>query len=87
MKTNKKRISFDLNNLEQTALVGKAVILPLSKPVLAVIFLYYLVGNWNSWFNAMEASGTVIPIPVHGKYVKEAYIKELKILFDSVGRS
>ena len=29
------------------------VILPLSKPVLAVIFLYYLVGNWNSWFNAM----------------------------------
>ncbi|AIQ73221.1 MULTISPECIES: carbohydrate ABC transporter permease [Paenibacillus] len=29
------------------------VILPLSKATLAVIFLYYLVGNWNSWFNAM----------------------------------
>lgn len=29
------------------------VILPLSKAVLAVIFMYYLVSNWNSWFNAM----------------------------------
>jgi len=29
-------------------------------------------------------SGTVIPIPVHGKYVKEAYIKELKDLFDEI---
>ncbi|GIP16667.1 sugar ABC transporter permease [Paenibacillus montaniterrae] len=29
------------------------IILPLSKATLAVIFLYYLVGNWNSWFNAM----------------------------------
>ncbi len=26
-------------------------------------------------------SGTVIPIPMHGKYVQEAYIKELKDLF------
>ncbi|MBB3108835.1 putative aldouronate transport system permease protein [Paenibacillus phyllosphaerae] len=29
------------------------VVIPLSKATLAVIFLYYLVGNWNSWFNAM----------------------------------
>ena len=29
-------------------------------------------------------SGTVIPIPVHGKYVQEAYIKELKELFAEV---
>ena len=27
-------------------------------------------------------SGTVIPIPIHGKYIKEAYVKELKKLFD-----
>lgn len=27
------------------------------------------------------ASGTVIPIPMHGKHVQEAYIKELKDLF------
>lgn len=29
-------------------------------------------------------SGTVIPIPMHGKYVQEAYIKELKDLFSEV---
>ncbi len=31
----------------------KDVVLPLSKPVLAVILLYYVVGHWNAWFNAM----------------------------------
>ena len=30
-----------------------AVLLPLSKPVIAVITLYYSVGHWNSYFNAM----------------------------------
>ena len=29
------------------------VAMPLVKPVLAVILLYYTVGHWNSWFNAM----------------------------------
>ena len=29
-------------------------------------------------------SGTVIPIPMHGKTVGEAYIKELKKLFDLI---
>lgn len=29
-------------------------------------------------------SGTVIPIPRHGKNVEEAYIKQLKDLFDSI---
>lgn len=29
------------------------VILPLAKPTLMVILLYYAVGHWNSWFNAM----------------------------------
>ncbi len=28
--------------------------------------------------------GTVIPIPMHGKYVQEAYIKELKDLFAEI---
>ena len=27
------------------------------------------------------ASGTVIPIPIHGKYIQEAYVNELKDLF------
>ncbi len=29
------------------------VVLPLSKPILAVITLYYAVGHWNAFFNAM----------------------------------
>lgn len=29
------------------------IILPLIKPVLAVMVLFYAVGHWNSWFNAM----------------------------------
>lgn len=30
------------------------------------------------------ASGTVIPIPRHGNTVKEAYIKQIKTLFDEI---
>ncbi len=30
-----------------------SVILPLSKPIVAVLALYYAVGQWNSYFNAM----------------------------------
>lgn len=29
------------------------IILPLSVPVIAVMILFYGVGHWNSWFNAM----------------------------------
>lgn len=29
------------------------VIMPLAKPTLMVILMYYAVGHWNSWFNAM----------------------------------
>lgn len=29
------------------------IILPLSMPVVAVMILYYGVGHWNAWFNAM----------------------------------
>lgn len=29
------------------------ILLPLSKPIIAVITLYYGVGHWNSWFSAM----------------------------------
>lgn len=29
------------------------IILPLSKPVMATVFLYYLVDRWNEWYNAM----------------------------------
>ena len=30
------------------------------------------------------STGTVIPIPVHGKYIGEAYVEQLKKLFDSI---
>ena len=29
------------------------IVLPLSKPILAVLVMYYAVGHWNSYFNAM----------------------------------
>lgn len=29
------------------------IIMPLAKPTIMVIMLYYAVGHWNSWFNAM----------------------------------
>lgn len=28
------------------------IVIPLSKPVMAVIMIYTIVGTWNSWFNA-----------------------------------
>ena len=33
---------------------------------------------------AHRASGTIIPIPRHGKCVDEVYIKQLKLLFDEI---
>ena len=30
-----------------------SVMLPLAKPIMAVLALYYAVGRWNEWFNAM----------------------------------
>lgn len=34
---------------------------------------------------AVKSTGRIIPIPGHGKYVKEAYITQLKELFDEIG--
>lgn len=49
------------DSLEEAAVIDGAghltillrVILPLSKAIIAVMVLYYGVGHWNSWFNAM----------------------------------
>ena len=49
------------DSLEEAALIDGAsdtqilmhIVLPLSKPVLAVIGLYSAVGHWNSWFPSM----------------------------------
>ena len=33
--------------------VFRSIVLPLSKPIIIVLTLYYGVGHWNSYFNAM----------------------------------
>lgn len=49
------------DSLQESALIDGAndlqilfrIIIPLSKPIMAVVALYTAVGIWNSWFNAM----------------------------------
>lgn len=53
------------------------IILPLSKAVLAVIFLYYFVGNWNSWFNAM------ILLKERSKWPLQLFLQEILVQNDS----
>ncbi len=50
------------------------IILPLSKAVLAVIFLYYAVGHWNAWFDAM------IYIQTRSKYPLQLVLREVLVL-------
>ncbi len=58
MKTSFSSIPF---SLRESAKIDGAndfyilfnIIMPLSLPVIAVMVLYYTVGHWNSWFNAM----------------------------------
>ncbi|GHV26417.1 sugar ABC transporter permease [Clostridia bacterium] len=58
MKTNLAAIP---DSLEESARIDGAgewtillkIILPLSMPIIMVMCLYYGVGHWNSWFNAM----------------------------------
>lgn len=40
------------------------IVLPLSKPILATMVLYYGVSNWNAWFNAMVYLRTRALYPV-----------------------
>ncbi len=49
------------------------VILPLSKPVLAVILLYYTVGHWNEWFRAM------VLLDDRTKYPLQIFMREMLI--------
>jgi len=58
MRTNFSEIP---DSLEEAACIDGAndftilfkIILPLSKPVIAVMLLFYGVAHWNSWFSAM----------------------------------
>lgn len=51
-----------------------AIALPLLGPVLAVIALYYTVGHWNSWFNAM------IFLRNHALYPLQLVLREILIM-------
>jgi putative aldouronate transport system permease protein len=53
------------------------VMIPLSKASLAVIFLYYLVGNWNSWFNAM------VLLKDRSRFPLQLLLKEILVMNDS----
>ena len=47
------------------------VVLPLSRPILVVLMLYYGVGHWNSYFNAM------IYLRDRNKYPLQVFLKEI----------
>lgn len=49
------------------------IILPLSGPVLAVMVLFYAVGHWNSYFNAM------IYLSDRDKYPLQLFLREILI--------
>jgi len=40
------------------------IVLPLSKPIIATIFLFFAVDRWNEWFNAMIfiRRGNIVPL-------------------------
>lgn len=55
------------------------IIFPLCLPVFAVVTLYYAVGNWNAWFNAM------IFLNDRTKYPLQLFLREILILNESNG--
>jgi ABC-type sugar transport system, permease component len=50
-----------------------SIVLPLSKAIIAVMALYYAVGQWNSYFNAM------IFLQDESKYPLQLVLKEILI--------
>ena len=54
-----------------------SIVLPLSKAIIAVMALYYAVGQWNSYFNAM------IFLQDENKYPLQLVMKEILIASES----
>ena len=50
------------------------IVLPLSVPILAVVALYYAVGHWNSYFDAMVYMSTKVKRPL------SIFLREILIL-------
>jgi putative aldouronate transport system permease protein len=78
MRTSMQEIP---DSLEESAKIDGAndfvilfrIILPVSQAVLAVIILFYAVGHWNSWFNAM------IYLRERGKFPIQLVLREILI--------
>lgn len=68
--------------LEESAMIDGAndwqvfskIIIPLSKPVIAVMVLYYGVGQWNSWFQPM------IYLRDRSKFPLQLFLREILML-------
>ncbi len=68
-------------SLEESAMLDGAgrfrilfsIMLPLIKATLATVILYYVIGNWNAWFNAM------IYLRTRTKYPLQLILKEILI--------
>lgn len=54
-----------------------SIVIPLAKPIIAVMALYYAVGQWNSYFNAM------IFLQDENKYPLQLVLKEILIASES----
>jgi putative aldouronate transport system permease protein len=54
-----------------------SIILPLSKPILAVMVLFYAVGHWNSFFNAL------IYIREESRYPLQLVLREILLISQS----
>lgn len=57
------------------------IVLPLIKPTLAVLTLYYMMGHWNSWFSAM------IYLQDRKKYPLQLILREILISGDMTANS
>ncbi len=57
------------------------IVLPLAKATLAVLILYYAVGHWNSWFNA------VLYINDREKYPLQLVLREILVQSDTSSMS
>ncbi len=57
------------------------IILPLTKATLAVLTLYYAIGHWNSWFNA------VLFINDRAKYPLQLVLREILLQNDTSSMS
>ncbi len=84
MKTSFQAIPL---SLEESARIDGAndfvilwkIFLPVSKATIAVMLLFYAVGHWNSWFNAM------IYLRDRGKYPLQLIMREILISNSSSG--